>query len=125
MPAQDGHPLAGDDDQLERRRGGGDWDAHPDDLAGWVEPDPGGLCQAYRVGGRPIVPGEPITAAGRPSTREELARLGPRCGHDAPVGFSLCTPCHRARIADRHARLSLEHRRRIAELTGRPLSSIQ
>lgn len=92
--------------QGERRRGGGDWDSHAEDVVvGFVEPDPGEQC-AERIA---------AYADGRTA----------RCNSLAPVGLSICTPCHRRRLKERARRLSLEHRQRIADQTGRPLKEIR
>lgn len=100
------------------RRGGGDWDANEDDFAEWVEPQPGEQCKAFLMG---------ITSVLMNSDVQTLMFVEkPRpCTNMAPVGSSICTPCHRRRIRARYKKLSLEHRRRISARTGKPLSEIQ
>lgn len=101
-----------------KRHGGGDWDAHASDLASpvFVEPNPGDRCRAYRVGSTSLLPAEGAFSV-------QPAAAG-RCDVTAPLGSSICTPCHRRRIAARYRRLSHEHRARIAAETGRPIEEI-
>lgn len=68
MGKAQGEPRGSDDNQYERRHGGGDWDLNAEDLAaGFTEASPGQPCT--RCGKRP-----------------------------APVGLSICTPCYRQKI---------------------------
>lgn len=93
--------------QGELRGGGGDWDSHAEDVVVvFVEPDPGEQCAEWLPHSGP--------------TRELR-----QCVNWAPVGLSICTPCHRRRLKERTQRLSLEHRQRIADQTGRPLEEIR
>lgn len=100
----------------DARMGGGDWDANAADFAVWTEPQPGDPCKAYLVGSRSLLPDE---LAADPNYGG--AHI---CGNWAPIGSSICTPCHRRRIRTRYKRLSLEHRTRISQQTGRPLEEI-
>lgn len=111
-------PAQGELRGPKARQGGGDWDANADDFAVWVEPQPGEQCKAWRVLDHSFLPTEPISGQ-----LKEMA--GHHCQEMAPVGSSICTPCHRRRIRIRFRRLSLEHRTRIAEQTGRPLEEIR
>lgn len=77
------------------RRGGGDWDANADDFAIFVEPQPGEQC----------VEGD--------------------CTNFAPVGLTICTPCHRRRIKESARRKSLEQRTASARRRGVPLEQVQ
>lgn len=115
MPAQG--ELRGPKAQEQKaRRGGGDWDANADDFAEWVEPQPGDQCRAYLMGEHSVLFEEidPLQSI--------IARV---CTRMAPVGSSICTPCHRRRIRTTARRKSLEHRQCIAEQTGKPLEEIK
>lgn len=111
-------PAQGELRGPKARQTGGDWDANADDFKAWVEPEPGEQCKAFIFGEHSLLEGELYP-------HELEGSIGGHCRNMAPVGASICTPCHRRRIRVRFKRSSLDHRMRISAQTGKKLCDIQ